>query len=422
MYRLEWIERRKLRAAAIPSTDQVANVSPVVWKLGWTSFLTDISSEMVNSVLPVYLVLHLHLSPLQYGAIDGVYNGLAVILVSFAAGLTADRSKRHKEVALTGYGLSAVCKLLLLAAGGVWGWLIAITGIDRIGKGIRSAPRDALISLNTPPQSMASAFAVHRALDAGGALFGPIVAFFLLTQMPGAFDVLWVTSFLFAILGVAALWLFVPRPNEKLFLSEQRVSRRTLSSLLASPRFAALAGCGLLLSLGTVNDGFIYLVLQQKGGTYSGFLPLFFVATAFSYMLFSIPMGRCADRLGRVPIFLSGYAVLGIIYLILLFAPTISPGMQLSCLLLLGLYYAGTEGVLMAMASTSVPTELRSSGLATLASAVALGKLGSALLFGWIWDAYGVWHATFTFGAILMVALFTAGFSLRFVGRKFVHE
>src|SRR5262245_7840187 len=197
MYRLEWIERRKLRASAPPFTGQITKVSPVVWKLGLTSFLTDISSEMVNSVLPVYLVLHLHLSPLQYGVIDGVYNGLAVILISLAAGLTADRSKRHKEVALTGYGFSAICKLFLLAAGGAWGWLIAIVGLDRIGKGIRTAPRDALISLNTPPHLMASAFAVHRALAAGGALLGPIVAFFLLTRMPGAFDVLWVTSFLF---------------------------------------------------------------------------------------------------------------------------------------------------------------------------------------------------------------------------------
>src|SRR5499426_2951371 len=202
MYPLDWVPRRKLGTIGQPETAQLRRVSPVVWALGLTSLLTDISSEIVNSVLPVYLVLHLHLSPLQYGTIDGVYNGLAVVLVSLAAGLMADRSKRHKEVALTGYGFSAVCKLLLLAAGGVWGWLIIITGLDRIGKGIRTAPRDAMISLNTPPHLMASAFAVHRALDAGGAFLGPIFAFVLLARLPGAFDVLWVTSFFFALLGV----------------------------------------------------------------------------------------------------------------------------------------------------------------------------------------------------------------------------
>src|SRR5262247_2760208 len=213
MYPLDWVPRRKLGTIGQPETAQLRRVSPVVWALGLTSLLTDISSEIVNSVLPVYLVLHLHLSPLQYGAIDGVYNGLAVVLVSLATGVIADRARRHKQVALAGYGLSAFCKLLLLAAGGAWGYLVAIVGLDRIGKGIRTAPRDALISLSTPPKLMATAFAVHRALDAGGALLGPIVAFALLAQLPGAFDVLWLTSFLVAILGVASLWLFVPRPK-----------------------------------------------------------------------------------------------------------------------------------------------------------------------------------------------------------------
>jgi MFS family permease len=422
MYKLEWIERRKLRGTALPSSDQVVSVSPVVWKLGWTSFLTDISSEMVNSALPIYLVIHLHLSPLQYGAIDGVYNGFAVVLVSLASGLMADRSKRHKEVALSGYGLSAICKILMFAVGGAWGWILAVTSIDRIGKGIRTAPRDALISLNTPPNLMATAFAVHRALDAGGALLGPIVTFILLAQIPGGFDVLWVTSFLFAILGVAALWLYVPRQKENLFHQpfgeERKFSRRSLSVLFTSPHFVPLAGCGLLLSLGTANDGFIYLALMQKGGTNSGFVPLFYVATAASYVLFSIPAGICADRFGRNSIFLGGYAVLGTIYLLLLSMPTIGLPAQVGCLLLLGLYYAGTEGVLMAMASAAVPPEMRASGLAILATAIALGKAGSSLLFGWIWELYGSRSAIFTSGAILMAAMLATGFCLRIIERK----
>jgi len=421
MYRFDWFERRKHRAKAPPSAGQIANVSPVIWRLGMTSFFTDISSEMVYSVLPVYLVLHLHLSPLQYGAIDGVYNGLAVVLVSLTAGWMADRSRRHKEVALTGYGLSAICKLFLLAAGGVWSWLIVVVGLDRIGKGIRSAPRDALISLNTPPHLMASAFAIHRALDAGGALLGPIIAFVLLAQLPGAFDVLWMTSFLFAILGVAALWLYVPKPDPGLLPLDRKISRKSLPTLFASRRFVALAGCGLLFSVATVSDGFIYLVLQEKGGTNAGFLPLFYVATAASYMLFSIPAGVCADRLGRTPVFLCGFAILGLIYSLLLFMPAIGPLTLAGCLLLLGLYYAGTDGVLMAMASATVPAEIRTTGIAILATAIALGKLGSSLLFGWIWNAFGVWYAIVTFGVILMAVLLVAGISLRVIDRKYLH-
>ena len=419
MYRLDWIEQLKLRAKAPPSANQVSGVSPVVWSLGLTSFLTDISAEMVYSVLPVYLVLHLHLSPLQYGAIDGVYNGLAVVLVCIVAGLTADRARRHKEVALSGYGLSAICKLLLLATGGVWGWLIAIIGLDRIGKGIRTTPRDALISLNTPPYLMASAFAVHRALDAGGALLGPIIAFALLAQLPGAFDVLWVASSLFAVLGVAALWLYVPKPTASVLPPERRISRESFSALLASRRFVALTGCGLLFSAATVSDGFIYLVLQQKGQTEAGLLPLFYVVTAASYMAFSIPAGLCADRIGRFPIFLGGYVVLGLIYSLLLSLPAVGLVTQVGCLLLLGLYYAGTEGVLMAMASAAVPPEARTTGLAIVASALAVGKMASSLLFGWLWEAHGVWAAIAGFGTILMALLLAVAMVLRVRARRY---
>jgi predicted MFS family arabinose efflux permease len=272
---------------------------------------------------------------------------------------------------------------------------------------------------------MASAFAVHRALDAGGALLGPIVAFVLLAQMPGAFDVLWVTSFLFAILGVAALWLYVPRPKDSLFpqphSDERKLSRRSLPALFASRHFVALAGCGLLLSVGTAADGFIYLILLEKGGVNSGSLPLFYVATAASYALFSIPAGLCADRFGRVSIFLGGYAVLGGVYLLLLLMPTVGLPAQAVCLLLLGVYYAGTEGVLMAMASAAGPPETRASGLAVLATAIALGKMGSSLLFGWMWDAYGVRSAIVVFIGILMAATLVAGFCFRVIGGKRSH-
>src|SRR5687767_4337689 len=147
MYRFDWIEQLKLRAAPSPAGG-LAATSPVILALGLTSFLTDISAEMVNSLLPVYLFLHLKLTPFQYGAIDGVYNGLSIALVGLAAGLIADRWTRQKEVALAGYGLSAACKLLLVAAGGVWSSIAAVVAIDRLGKGIRTAPRDALISFH----------------------------------------------------------------------------------------------------------------------------------------------------------------------------------------------------------------------------------------------------------------------------------
>ena len=168
---------------------------------------------MVHSLLPVYLVLHLHMSPLQFGTIDGIYSGMAMAMLALAGGFLADRTRRPKEVAAFGYAVSAACKLLFLIAGAAWGWIAAIVAFDRTGKGFRTAPRDAMISLCNPADSLATAFAVHRALDAGGALFGPVVAFVLLSQRPGSFDAIWLTSFAFALLGLAVLLLFVQNPS-----------------------------------------------------------------------------------------------------------------------------------------------------------------------------------------------------------------
>ena len=162
LYRSDAITRLEPALTAPSSDSPTAVITPTVWRLGYTSMLTDVSSEMVKSILPVYLVLHLHLSPLQYGTIDGMYNGFAVALLSLAAGLLADRTHRHKEVAAAGYGLSAFCKLLLVAAGGMWGAILTVAAIDRIGKGIRTAPRDALISLNSSGRSLARSFTLHR--------------------------------------------------------------------------------------------------------------------------------------------------------------------------------------------------------------------------------------------------------------------
>jgi hypothetical protein len=160
-------------------------VAPNVWFLGITSLLTDISSEMVASVLPIYFVVQLNLSPLAFGALDGFYNG-ATAVTRWGSGVVADRWQRHKEVAAIGYGISALCRLGLLAAGRAWAGLAIAIICDRLGKGTRTVPRDALISLSATPRHLAQSFGVHRALDATGAMLGPVVAFALLSLVPGA--------------------------------------------------------------------------------------------------------------------------------------------------------------------------------------------------------------------------------------------
>ena len=146
VYAIAWaiIFSRKDRSAGTARTTSFPALNRTVWALGLTSLFTDISSEMVACILPVYLVLHLGLSPLAFGVIDGLYQGAAA-LVRIAAGVLADRWRRHKEIAAAGYGLSAACRLLILAAGSTWSTIAGVVAVDRLGKGIRTAPRDALI-------------------------------------------------------------------------------------------------------------------------------------------------------------------------------------------------------------------------------------------------------------------------------------
>src|SRR5262245_16294434 len=154
-------------------------VSRTVLLLGVTSMLTDISSEMVTAILPIYLVYTLGMTPLQFGVVDGIQQGAAA-LVRIGGGVAADRLGKYKEVAAVGYGLSAVSRLLLLIVGRSWSLIGATIFLDRTGKGIRTAPRDALISLSTPDEDLGTAFGVHRAMDTAGAMIGPLIAFCVL--------------------------------------------------------------------------------------------------------------------------------------------------------------------------------------------------------------------------------------------------
>ncbi|WP_143668242.1 MFS transporter, partial [Streptomyces carpinensis] len=278
-----------------------AAVAPTVLALGTVSLITDVSSEMVTAVLPLYLVAGLGLSPLGFGLLDGVYNGFSA-LVRLAGGHLADRGGgRHKWVAGLGYGISALCKPLLLLAHSLTP-IGLILAADRTGKGLRTAPRDALISLSSTPQSRGRAFGVHRAMDTTGALLGPLVAFWILRATVDGYDAVFTVSFCVAAVAVLVLALFVPGgapeasvpegPVPEASVQETSVAeasvpeagptedapralpaphpaprptpRPTLRAALALLRHRDLRRitvCAVLLGLATVSDSFVYLLL-----------------------------------------------------------------------------------------------------------------------------------------------------------------
>ena len=374
--------------------------------LGFTSLLTDISSEAVAAVLPLYLVYAAGFSPLALGLIDGLYRGAAAI-TALASGFWADRRKRHKEVATFGYGLSAVTKLGLVAAAGATAPIAVFVMLDRIGKGIRTAPRDALISLSASPKTLGTAFGVHRAMDTTGAMLGPLMAFGILALAPLAFTSVFLVSFCVAIAGLGVIALLVPSRVQRTD-AKPPLSLRQISPLLLQPRFRALVLVASLLGLATISDAFLYLALQRHLDLAPAVFPLLFVGVSLAFMVLAVPAGRLADRVGRGRVFVGGYVLLLPVYASLL-APDLGYLGAGFALALVGASYAATDGVLAALASGTLDEEVRGSGLSVLTTATNLSRFVASVGFGALWTWAGLNTAVLVCGIALAAAIVVTG-------------
>ncbi|MFI7599424.1 MFS transporter [Actinoplanes sp. NPDC049681] len=382
-------------------------VAANILALGAVSLVTDVSSEMVTAVLPLYLVLGLGLSPLQFGFLDGLYGGVTAI-VRIAAGRAADRTRRRKLVAGIGYALSGVCKLLLPAAGAAVPMLGGVLAVDRAGKGIRTAPRDALIAASSPPGMVGRSFGVHRAMDTMGALAGPLVAVGLLAITGNRYDTVFVASFCIAMVAVLLLALFVrdqPPPAPA-------TPRAAVPWAWTPPVRRACAAAGLLGAV-TIGDAFVYLLLQQRTNLPPTLFPLLPVGTAAGFLLLAVPFGRFADRFGRRTIFIAGHLALLLVYAVLL-GPAAGIVSAVLVLALHGTFYAATDGVLMALLAPTLPAESATTGFATVQTAQAVARLAAGIGFGAAWTAWGPGRALMVAAAGLVAAL---GGSMMLLGR-----
>lgn len=423
-------------AGAASDRRAVGRIAPTVVLLGLVSLLTDVSSEAVSAVLPLYLTAALGFSPLAYGFIDGIYQGVSAV-VRIAAGKAADDYDRPKWVAFLGYGLSALSRVALLLTQG----LVALTAVitaDRIGKGVRTAPRDAMIAAASPADAIGRNFGVHRALDTVGAILGPLLAFVVLWMLPDDYQAVFAVSFGVALLGLALLGLGVPdlrprrdavassgpsgtattdgagpqhacriRCRDCAFAQELAKARATESrprptlALLRLPELQRLLVVAGTLGLLTIGDGFLYLVLQRRSEVAASWFPVLFVGTSAAYLALSVPLGGLADRVGRTRVFVLGHLPLALAFVVA--AVGSGTAAVAVTLALLGSYYAATDGVLAALAAQVVPAARRASGIATVQTAVAVARFGAALGFGWMWGLTGPSVALLAVAATIVV-------------------
>ncbi|MEB7505221.1 MFS transporter [Arthrobacter koreensis] len=403
-------------------------LSPVIIWLGIVSLLTDVSSEAVAAVLPVYLTGALGLSILAYGFLDGLQQGISAV-VRIGAGWTSDAVDRPKWVAAAGYGLSMAARAGLLLSASV-GAVASVISLDRIGKGIRTAPRDALITAAAQPEHLARSFGVHRMLDTVGATAGPLLAFGVLLVIPQGYSTVFVLSLGAAVLGVAVLVLLVPNLRAQSRgdiaaggktssvsgpLARERDGRRRALRSLNTPLVRRLLLAAGLLSVLSVGDGFLYLLLLASGGFSPVWFPLLFVGTNAAYLLLAIPLGRAADRWGRHRVFLLGHAGLLAAYVCAGFG---GPAATSLCLLALGAFYSATDGVLAALMGGLVPERVRATGIAAAQTVVALGRLVASSLFGVLWYTLGPQPALWLAAGALALALPAAAWLIRSAARR----
>lgn len=392
-------------------------VSSTVVSLGVVSLLTDISSESVAAILPLYITGVLGLSTIAFGLLDGLYQGVSAI-VRIAGGYASDRYDRPKWVAFVGYALAAVARVGLLFAGG-FAMLTAVITADRIGKGIRTAPRDALITASSRTDNLATSFGVHRTLDNIGAAIGPLLAFFILLIIPDGYHVIFVLSLAFALIGVVILGLIVPDVRTRSVPADDRMpgaaatprKKFDWSVVTTGPIRRVLAAAG-ILGLLTIGDGFVYLVLQSRSDFAAQWFPLMYVGTNVAFLVFAIPLGRLADRIGRARVFVFGHVALLAAYVIAVL-PVADIAATILCLAALGGFYAATDGVLAALASQLTTPETRGTGIAAAQTVVALARFLSATGFGILWFAFGRDTSLIVVAALLLIAIPLAAVLLR---------
>jgi MFS family permease len=365
---------------AAPAPSRFPGVNRNVVALGVTSLLTDVSSEMIVPVLPLFVTATLRASVASLGVIEGVAECTATLL-RIASGWLSDRVGRRKPFLLFGYGLSTVAKAAFGVAAS-WHTVLGLRFADRVGKGLRNPPRDALIADSVEPRHFGRAFGFHRALDTVGAVIGPLVAFALLGAFPGQFRRIFLLSAVPAALSMLVLWIFVRAPAHR--PARMRALQAEIRAL-GGPyhRFIVVAG---VFSLASSSTAFL-LLLARRAGFSDREVPLVYLLYNLVYALLSWPLGELSDRIGRRSLLFTAYLLFAGLYALL--AWNSGPVVVVTGFAILGVHSALLEGTQRMMIADLVSEERRATAYGFYYGVVGLALLPASVMAGILWDRFG---------------------------------
>jgi len=367
-----------------------------VWVLGFVSMLMDISSEMIHSLLPLFMVSTLGASATAVGVIEGLAEATALIVKVFS-GTLSDYLGRRKGLAMFGYGLGALSKPLFALAPSI-GIVLTARLLDRVGKGIRGTPRDALIADIAPSHMRGAAFGLRQSLDTVGAFLGPLVAIALMLLWANDFRAVFWVAVIPGLAAVALLAVGLREPAQA--VAKERVNpiqRENLRRLGAS--YWWVVGIGAVFTLARFSEAFLVLRALQ-GGVPIALVPLVMVVMNLVYALSAYPFGKLSDRMSHRKLLALGLAVLIAADLVL--ASNDHWGVTLAGVALWGLHMGMTQGLLAAMVAHTAPADLRGTayGFFSLLSGIAM--LAASVVAGLLWDQFGA-SVTFHAGAVFCV-------------------
>ncbi|MFZ3171546.1 MAG: MFS transporter [Carboxydocellales bacterium] len=367
-------------------------LSKNIWALGVVSLLTDLSSEMLTPVLPLFLANVLKVDKSIIGLIEGIAESTASLLKVYS-GWLSDRINARKILIFAGYGLSALAKPILLLATG-WPTVLGYRFVDRIGKGIRSSPRDAIIADSIAETDRGMAFGFHKMMDTTGAVLGPLVAYLILAKYPFAFSKVFWAAIIPAVLGVACILFFV---RDKKIIRAAAKPLPSFNIRVMGPSFGKFLIVILLFSLATFSEAFLALRAQDMNIKLAA-VPLLFLFFNLIAALLAYPTGVISDRIGRKGTLLFGYSLFCLVNLGFAFGA--KPIHAWLLFALFGLYSGATAGVQKAMVVDLVAPELRGTALGTYNSAVGIAAFPASLLAGILWQNFGA-PAPFIFAAVI---------------------
>lgn len=364
-----------------------------VWALGFVSMLMDISSEMIHALLPIYMVTVLGTSALSVGFIEGIAEAVASITKVFS-GAVSDRLGKRKILAVCGYGLGALTKPVFPLAGTL-GWLVGARFVDRIGKGIRGAPRDALVADITPAELRGAAFGLRQTLDTIGAFLGPLLAIGLMWLTADSFQCVFWIAVIPAFLAVFVLIVYVKDPAPGALKKDAKKVLKWRDLVKLGNNYWWVAGVGGVFALARFSEAFLILRAEAVGIEIM-WTPIVLVLMSLAFSLSAYPAGALSDRINRITVLGIGLGLLIAADLVIALVPGL-PGLVVG-VVLWGLHMGFTQGLFAALIADSAPVELRGTafGMFNLLTGIAL--FIASVLAGLLWDVVG-FQGTFLVGA-----------------------